>query len=1065
MLTVTEKKIIIPTYPEPPKEELPMFAENRVHQRTSGNPYPERVVVKVDRSGKYDREYRCVCLENDYLRIEILPELGGRIYSAFDKTTGYDFFYKQHVIKPALIGCLGSWISGGCEFNWPFHHRPSTFMPVDCEIERGDGEITVWLSENDPMERMKGMVGVSLRDGEAVFETKARLVNRTPLASSFLWWENTAVPVNEDYRIFFPPDVSYVNFHYKRSVTTYPVASNALGVFNGIRYERDTDISRHKNTRQPTSYFSAPSKYDFFGGYDEGKRCGVVHIADHHISPGKKMFTWAYNQLSRSWERALTDEDGQYAELMAGVYSDNQPDFSWIEPYETKAFSQRWFPIGDMGVPVFANRFGALHWEAGRVAVQLTRREMVRIFAEKEGKRLELGAAELIPGVPAGFDCPIHGAGARVTVISGDGRVLMDYTERPAKPYGIPETTKDMPNVKESRSAQELYLEGVHVWQYRDPAVQPDAYWREALLRDPGHIDSLLALGEFNCRRFDYQAALGYLDRAAKELTRFNAHPQSGKLRYLRALALLGSGEVDGAYDEFYSASWNLDYYSASMAQIAAIDGRRGDFERMEEHSGRALEYNVNNPLAALCRAAALRGLGRGGEAVSCAVSFLAKNPLSLSVQYLLKLMKGGIAKEFLEEIHTDRVQTALDIAFELRSCGLCNEARELLCAAPKSPVICYLLGEFETAERLTLATAFPSRAEEYRLLERVTTEHPELAMAQYYFACLLYAKGQFERAAAGFERCMELKPDFYAAFRNLAAACYTHLDRREEALPLLDRALELCPGSKQLIFEKAYVMAKLGCPARERIDFLEKHIANAGRDDIFIELARAYNQAGEYDRALGLMLDHAFVPCEGGEHAVAEQYMFALHAKGRRLMLAGDHAGALECFTRLQTLPESLGAGLWNECRLVPHQYYQALCLEKLGKDGEAGEIYAHILELKIDYFSNMHLPELPYYQAEAHRRLGDHLAARALMDEYSRRCEEAVGKQDAGYFSTTPFFISYCDEPKRQRRAYYSAQLGFAARFAGDSGRERAWFEEAAAADCSNMWYQLESELANQL
>ena len=104
-------KTVIPTYPEPAAEELPMFAENRVHQRTSGNSYPNKVVLAVNRKEKTDKEYDVVVLENEYLKIEILPEIGGRIYSALDKTTGYDFFYKQHVIKPALIGALGSWIS------------------------------------------------------------------------------------------------------------------------------------------------------------------------------------------------------------------------------------------------------------------------------------------------------------------------------------------------------------------------------------------------------------------------------------------------------------------------------------------------------------------------------------------------------------------------------------------------------------------------------------------------------------------------------------------------------------------------------------------------------------------------------------------------------------------------------------------------------------------------------------------------------------------------------------------------------------------------------------------
>ena len=268
------EKIVIPTYLEPEKEQMPMFAENRVHQRSSGRPYPNKIVLKVDRENRVDKEYTVIRMENEYISLYILPEIGGRVYAAQDKTTGYDFFYKQHVIKPALIGVLGSWVSGGVEFNWPFHHRASGFMPCDYSVEySSDGSVICWLSEHDPIDRMKGMVGIVLRPDSSYFETRMKLYNRTPLRHSFLWWENAAVPVHEKYRIFFPKDVTYVNFHYLKSRANYPLAGNC--VFNGIDMPDIRDISWHKNTREATSYFASASKYDFFGGYDyEDERCG-----------------------------------------------------------------------------------------------------------------------------------------------------------------------------------------------------------------------------------------------------------------------------------------------------------------------------------------------------------------------------------------------------------------------------------------------------------------------------------------------------------------------------------------------------------------------------------------------------------------------------------------------------------------------------------------------------------------------------------------------------------------------------------------------------------------------
>ena len=412
-------------------EEMPMFAENRVHQRSSGNVYPNKILNSVGRDRRVDKEYTAVHLENKFLDVWVLPEIGGRIFAAQDKTTGYDFFYRQHVIKPALIGVLGSWISGGVEFNWPFHHRPSGFMPCDFTTEeKQDGSVICWLSEHEPIDRMKGMVGIVLRPNCSYIETKVQLCNRTPHRHSFLWWENTAVPVNENYRIFFPKDVTYVNYHYNDSRISYPVAGGES--FNGYDMRKERDISWHKNTRDATSYFACESKYDFFGGYDYGENCGVVHIANHHISPGKKLFTWGYKQLSKSWENALTDTDGQYAELMAGVYSNNQPDFSWIEPYETKEFSQYWYPLSQIGAPDFANLDVALRLGKDHVYLQSTSDLGVCDVVIKSQDQIYLNQTiKLTPGNPVKLPWTAPDEHVQIQVYSeNEGRICVNIKNK-----------------------------------------------------------------------------------------------------------------------------------------------------------------------------------------------------------------------------------------------------------------------------------------------------------------------------------------------------------------------------------------------------------------------------------------------------------------------------------------------------------------------------------------------------------------------------------------------------------------------------------------------------------
>jgi tetratricopeptide (TPR) repeat protein len=271
-----------------------------------------------------EQAWTAVHIENEYLRLMILSEIGGRVHVGLDRTNGYDFFYRQNVIKPALVGLLGPWISGGLELNWPQHHRPSSFMPVDWAVEElPDGGRTIWCSEHEPMDRMKGMHGVTVRPGSSVVELRVRLFNRTPEAHTFLWWANAAARAHDGYQSFFPPDVEHVADHAKRAVSSFPVADGVYyGVDYGARPSVDADLSWYRNIPVPTSYMVVGTRGDFFGGYDHVAEAGFVHWADHRISPGKKLWTWGNGEFGYAWDRQLTDADGPYVELMAGVYSD-----------------------------------------------------------------------------------------------------------------------------------------------------------------------------------------------------------------------------------------------------------------------------------------------------------------------------------------------------------------------------------------------------------------------------------------------------------------------------------------------------------------------------------------------------------------------------------------------------------------------------------------------------------------------------------------------------------------------------------------------------------------------
>ena len=360
-------------------------------------------------------------------------------------------------------GLLGPWISGGVEFNWPQHHRPSTYMPVHASIEEhANGSRTVWLSEHDPMLRMKGMAGICLSPGKSLVEAKVRLYNRTPLPQTFLWWANVAVRVHEQYQAFFPPDVTFVADHAKRAISSFPIARNS---YYGVDYRPGTDISWYRNIPVPTSYMVTESKYDFFGGYDHARQAGLVHTSDHHVAPGKKLWTWGNAEFGYAWDRNLTDEDGPYVELMAGAYTDNQPDFAWLQPYETKTFSQYWYPIQQIGPAKNANTEAAVNLElnagSAQVGVSVTSRRKVRVVLACNGSLIVDEEASIAPGRP--FTKIVEADGARpekfkLMVRDADGNELISYQPERRVDRELPNPASEPPEPAQNRKLPKNFI-------------------------------------------------------------------------------------------------------------------------------------------------------------------------------------------------------------------------------------------------------------------------------------------------------------------------------------------------------------------------------------------------------------------------------------------------------------------------------------------------------------------------------------------------------------------------------------------------------------------------------
>src|SRR3989442_6653938 len=945
-----------------------MFLEKRVYQGSSGRVYPNPVTDRVS-DEKVDRPWQAVHLENGYVRLMILPEIGGRIHIGLDVTNGYHFFYRQRVIKPGFVALLGLWISGGFEFNAPEHHRPSTFMPVDWSIEReADGSQTVWLSEHEPMGRMKVMVGIRLRPGRSYVEAEARVYNRTPLTQTFLWWANVGVRVHDRYEGFFPPDVWYVADHAKRAMCTFPMARGPYyGVDYGVNAEGGTDLRWYRNIPVPTSYMAMGSRHDFLGGYDHAARAGVVHVADHRVAPGKKLWTWGNHEFGYAWDRNLTDEDGPYVELMAGGYSDNQPDFSFLHPYETKSFRQYWYPIQEIGPATHANLDAAasLRLDNGeaRVGVAVTSDVAdATILLVRNDQPLFERHVHLAPDKPFVTNVTLTPNTAaellRLVVRASDVHELLSYQPDAAVDDEPPAPAAEPRPPAEIASNDELYLTGLHLEQYRHPTRSPEPYWREAIRRDLGDSRSNTALGSWHVRRGEFALAERQLRTAIDRLTRRNPNPHDGEALYLLGITLRFLGRYDEAYDAFYKASWNEAWASAAYHALAEIDATKGNFNRALLHLDLSLSLNADDLKARDLHATMQRHTGRPQEALREAEATLQRDPLDLWAA-LERRWAGQHLHQQADGRQFGDLQTHLDVALDLASPGLWDDAITTVEAglAPKSrgtliPIGHYHLGWLHeragnapeaTRHRAIAASVVPGpaffgRLEELAILQSAVAANPGDARAPYHLGNWLYDRRRYEEAIAAWERAAPLDPTFPVTWRNLGIAYFNIRRSAEDAESAYRKARGADPGDARILFESDHLAKRLGRPAAQRLADLEAHRDLVDRrDDLGTELVTLYNDVGRHEAALAYLLSRRFHPWEGGEGLVSGEYVRA-HLRLGQAALAGKRPDeARRHLEAAMQYPENLGEG---RHLLTPEHdlhYHLALACEALGDKDRA--------------------------------------------------------------------------------------------------------------------------------
>jgi len=1081
---VRVESLVIPTYMPAPPDKNPMFLEKRVYQGSSGKVYPlpftDRIAEKP-----VDREWTAVWIENEFIRAMVLPELGGRIHIFQDKASGYDAIYNQSVIKPALVGLAGPWISGGIEFNWPQHHRPATFLPADYEIvERHDGSKTIWCCALDPICRMKGMHGVCLHPGRAYLDLKVRAHNRTLLPQTFLWWANVATRVHEGYQSFFPPDVYYVADHARRSMSEYPFCE---GRYYGVNYgERGrtgvpenelpaqfvpphcrkapesprpksklpdyapNDLSFYANIPVPTSFMCMGSKEDFFGGYDYFAQGGIVHYASHHIAPGKKQWTWGNQQFGYAWDRNLTDADERgefapYIEIMAGVYTDNQPDFSFLQPGETKSWSQYWYPFRRIGPPQHANLEAAITLNARdgelRLGVAVTRiqsKAIVLVMAKaKEIARIQCDLSPARPLVET-LKLPKRTrlTDVRVSVRDHAGCEFISYQPKPRAKGVVPPPATEPPVPRDVANADELYVIGLHLEQYRHATRCPTLYWREALRRDPMDARCNNALGSWHLRRGEFASAEKHFRSAIKRLTSRNQNPYDGEAFYNLGLCLRYIGRNEEAYDALYKATWNQAWAGASYHALAELDCRKRNWASALFHLDRSLRLDVENTRARNLKVLVLRNLANCQAAAEPVLKeTLAWDPLD----WWARQLQG-------DELKCD-AQARLDIALDYARAGFYTEAIAVLTVKVVEtggsnlplptqdlgalPMTHYALGwlheldgdtkkarvHFQRASSLPPDYCFPSRLEEIAILEAAIRANPKDARAPYYLGNLLYDRRRHEEAIRLWEQSAKLDNTFSVVWRNLGAAYFNIRKQPGKARAAYDKACLANLADARLLYERDQLWKRLGEKPDRRLRELEKRPDLVQqRDDLSVELCALYNQSGRYEKTIELLASRQFQPWEGGEGAALGQHVRAQLAMGRAALGEVNFGKAFCHFEKALAAPRNLGEAKHLLVNQSDIHYGLGCALDGMGENQKAREAWLRAANFKGDFqeMSVRAFSEMTYYSGMAWEKLGQRAKAKKLFSDllrYGQKLQKSTAKID--YFATSlPTMLLFEDD-----------------------------------------------------
>ncbi len=897
------------------------------------------------------KEWKVVELENDYIKLMILPEIGGKIWSAIEKSTGKSFIYYNHSVKFRDIAMRGPWTSGGIEANYGIiGHTPNCATPVDYITKKNeDGSVSCTIGVLDLLTRTNWRMEINLPKDKAYFTTKSFWYNSTPIEEPYYHWMNTGLKAKGNLQFIYP-GTHYLG--HEGEYSDWPINKQ-----NG----KDISFYENNNFGAYKSYHVFGKYTNFFGGYWHVDDFGMARYASHDEKAGKKIWIWGLSPQGMIWEKLLTDTDGQYVEVQSGrLFNQNMEKSSFtpfkhrsFEPYATDVWTEYWYPVLHTNGFVEANEYGAMNlkYENGWLKIYFSPVQTINDKLEvKEGDKIIYSKPiQLTPLKTFADSIKINVDAQHLIAVLG-GNKLIYNSKSTANDLSRP---LDAPKDFDSTSVYGLYVSGKEFMDQKMYAPAEEKL-HAALKKDHNYLPALVKMAELMYRNMRYDEAL----ELAKKALSIDTH--DGGANYYYGIINAQMGNVVDAKDGFDLATSSVEYRSAAYTELSKLYLKDKDFEKVISYAAKAIDFNRYNIEALQMQAIAYRYQNNRTDAAQVLKTILSFDPLNHFVRFEKYLWQPSDEnkKLFTAMIRDEQPQeTYLESAINYYNKGCVDESEKVLQLSPSNPMADYwrallqykqgknFSAVLEKANYSSPAFVFPFRSEDEEVLVWAAKQSSNWK-PKYYLALIYKDRNRFHESKQLFNSC-GTAPDF-APFYAARAELYNNSEK-EKVSSDLKKAIEL--DNEQWRYYKSLTEYYIDHNQHEKAlsvieNFYQSHLQNYFIGMLYAKTLLLNKRYKECDEVLSKI---NIIPFEGATNG-RELYREAKLMLAIKEMQNKNYEKALQFIKDAKIWPENLGVGkpYGGDVDERLEEWMSYLCYQQMNKTKEAQDALQKIIQFK---------------------------------------------------------------------------------------------------------------------